>query len=155
MANFAPKRNATYVSGTTFLTLLSFLFLLLQTVRVGTYTDVIIKFSQMDRRPNFLGNGAPLARALRARGAPLKTALFSNQYTNFIELLHHYFPASKRQVYTAAFLCQKAHAVWKPYYVFNKQRINVPMNALELHKNATTKRLRITTKYLSRGSRLF
>ena len=55
---------------------------------MDAYADVIIKFSRMDRKPNFLSNGAPLARALRARGAPLKTALFSNQYTDFIELLH-------------------------------------------------------------------
>ena len=53
MVNFAPKRNATYMSGTHFPTLLSFLPLLPESVRtvVRAYADVITKFSGIDRFP--------------------------------------------------------------------------------------------------------
>ena len=37
-----------------------------------TYADVITKISRMDSLPNYLSYGAPLARALRAQGAPLR-----------------------------------------------------------------------------------
>ena len=37
-----------------------------------TYADVITKISRMDSLPNYLSYGAPLERASRAQGAPLK-----------------------------------------------------------------------------------
>ena len=76
MVNFAPKqRNATYMSGTHFPTLLSFLLLLPESVRtvVWVYADVITKFSGIDEFPFSIPShdscGAPL-RAARA-DAPL------------------------------------------------------------------------------------
>ena len=36
-----------------------------------TYADVVTKISPMDSLQNYLGYGAPLARASRAQGAPL------------------------------------------------------------------------------------
>ena len=38
-----------------------------------TYTDVITKISRIASLPNYLSYGAPLARASRAQGVPLKT----------------------------------------------------------------------------------
>ena len=77
MVNFAPKRNATYMSGTHFPTLLSFLPILPQSVRtvVRAYADVITKVSGIDRFsvciPSHDTYGAPLraARCTRGRSA--------------------------------------------------------------------------------------
>ena len=44
-----------------------------------TYADVITKISRMDSLPNYLSDGAPLARALRAQGAPLILAAAINE----------------------------------------------------------------------------
>ena len=73
MVNFAPKRNATYKSGTLFRTLLSFFLPLFpESLRtfVRTYAEVITKFSDIDRFPFSItyhdSFGAPLrARTLR------------------------------------------------------------------------------------------
>ena len=75
MVNFAPKRNATYMSGTHFPTLMSFFPLLPESVRtvVRAYADAITKFSGIDRFPFSIPShdtyGGPL-RAERA-DAPL------------------------------------------------------------------------------------
>ena len=62
MANFVPKQNETYMSGTSFRTLLSFSPLLPESVRAEAYADVVTKFSRMNRLRNYLGNGALVAR---------------------------------------------------------------------------------------------
>ena len=72
MVHFAPKRNARYTSGIPFPTLLSFFFtptLIVCTVSVRSYADVITKFSRIHtptcRSPIFFSYWAPRASTLR------------------------------------------------------------------------------------------
>lgn len=56
-----------HVSGTCFPTLLSFFPLLSESKRTDVCTDVITKFSWMNRLPNYLNNGALFIRASQVR----------------------------------------------------------------------------------------
>ena len=88
MVNFAPKRNATYMSGTHFPTLLGFLPLLSESVQtvVLAYADVITKFSGIDRFPFSIPSHDTYGAALRAARADAPLSSFSKLLHDAVKL---------------------------------------------------------------------
>ena len=55
-----------------------------------TYADVITKISWMDSLPNYLSYGAPLERASRTQGAPLKIRIVQKAMLSLHNCVHIY-----------------------------------------------------------------